>query len=100
MKEARWKFVSIALGVMLVFSIGLNFSQPLQAEKQPHMHTALKSLQLAKAELKRSSHDKGGHRVKAIGLVKEAIDQVKKGVAFDNKNKKDNVKKKIKKKAN
>lgn len=35
---------------------------------------------------KKATADKGGHRVKAIQLTKDAIDEVKKGIAFDNKN--------------
>ncbi|MBL8921474.1 MAG: hypothetical protein JNJ54_21620 [Myxococcaceae bacterium] len=55
------------------------------AEPQPHMKAALAALETARAQLEKASADKGGHRVKAIALVTEAIDQVKKGIEFDNK---------------
>lgn len=56
-----------------------------QAEPQPMMRKALKNLEEAKANLQNANDDKGGHRVKAKQLVDEAIDQVQKGIAFDNK---------------
>lgn len=55
------------------------------AEPQPHMRAALNALENARAQLEKASADKGGHRVKAIALVNEAIEQVKKGIDFDNK---------------
>lgn len=66
---------------------GLVLAVPLvgQAEKQPRMKAALASLIVAQGQLNKSSHDKGGHRVKALAATKEAIEQTQKGIAFDNK---------------
>jgi multidrug resistance efflux pump len=50
---------------------------------QPFMQAARADLQTAKRELQRATPDKGGHRVKAISLVNQAIAQVNAGVAFD-----------------
>jgi len=50
------------------------------------MRMALDNLQAAKAQLESATSDKGGHRMKALALTNEAIEQVKKGIAFDNKN--------------
>lgn len=47
---------------------------------QPHMQTALTALESAKNNLEQASSDKGGHRVKALDLVKDAIKEVKKGI--------------------
>ncbi len=47
---------------------------------QPHMQRALANLRQAKSNLERATNDKGGHRVKAIGYVNSAIDQVQKGI--------------------
>lgn len=55
------------------------------AENQPHMRAALGSLQNARSQLQNASADKGGHRARAIGLVNSAIDEVQKGIAFDNR---------------
>lgn len=50
---------------------------------QPHMQAALDALKLARRELDQAEADKGGHRVKAISLVDQAIAQVEKGISFD-----------------
>jgi len=50
------------------------------APDQPHMQSALNSLESAKDDLNRATTDKGGHRNKAIGYVKDAISEVKKGI--------------------
>ena len=55
------------------------------AEPQPQMRKALASLEAALVHLKVASADKGGHRVKAAGLVEAAIVEVKLGIDYDNK---------------
>lgn len=57
----------------------------VHAEPQPAMHKALQNLEEARTNLTNATADKGGHRVKAKQLTEEAIEQVKKGIAFDNK---------------
>jgi hypothetical protein len=47
---------------------------------QPHMQNALNALENAKRNLENATADKGGHRAKALDYVKDAIDQVKKGI--------------------
>ena len=51
---------------------------------QPHMERALDLLRQARSDLERATSDKGGHRVKAIGYVNQAIDEVKKGIDAGN----------------
>jgi hypothetical protein len=48
---------------------------------QGHMVRALDYLNEAKDELNQASHDKGGHRVRAIGLADQAISEVNAGIA-------------------
>jgi uncharacterized protein YukE len=55
------------------------------AEKQPKMKDALVQLQSALNSLDKATADKGGHRVKAMELTRQAIDEVKAGIEFDNK---------------
>jgi hypothetical protein len=62
------------------------FATQAFADKQPMMRAALGNLQQAKANLEKATTDKGGHRVKALALVNEAIEQVQKGIEFDNRN--------------
>lgn len=62
-----------------------------ELEAQPHMKSALASLQAAKAQLDKAANDKGGHRAKALAQVKIAITETKSGIAFDNASPKANV---------
>lgn len=62
-------------------------------EKQPKMVEALEHLQAAEKSLEQASHDKGGHRAKALKLVKEAEAEVKAGMEFDDTHKTQNEKK-------
>jgi hypothetical protein len=48
---------------------------------QPHMQAALDALQRAKGNLERATADKGGHRVRALGYVNDAIAEVNLGIA-------------------
>jgi hypothetical protein len=64
-----------------------NHTRTLKAEsffagtpEQPHMTAALAALESAKNNLERASADKGGHRGRALDLVKDAISEVKKGI--------------------
>ncbi|HET6969871.1 MAG TPA: hypothetical protein VFH92_01990 [Phenylobacterium sp.] len=50
---------------------------------QPHMQAALGALQTARSKLQEAVADKGGHRVKALKEINEAIDEVKAGIEFD-----------------
>jgi hypothetical protein len=49
---------------------------------QPHMRAALSSLQVAKSELEQALPDKGGHRVRALEFVNQAIVEVQAGIEF------------------
>jgi len=77
-----WKISTFVLASALAAVVGI---QVAGAEPQPNMQAALNSLQAAKASLEKASADKGGHRVKAIALTNEAIEETKKGIDFDNK---------------
>lgn len=50
---------------------------------QPHMQAALQSLGTAQAELKLATHDKGGHRARAMKLIEQAQAEVRAGIEFD-----------------
>ncbi len=83
-----WKISTLVLTVLLLLVVGGSFLRSAAAdkEKQPAMKRALSALVEAKNALENATHDKGGHRAKALELTKEAIVQVEKGIAFDNKN--------------
>ncbi len=50
------------------------------APDQPHMQAALDALESARNNLDKANADKGGHRAKAIDLVKDAISEVRMGI--------------------
>lgn len=60
-------------GTATVFGAGY-----LVAENQPQMYSALEYLQKAEKKLENASHDKGGHRVKALELIRAAKIEIKK----------------------
>ncbi len=67
--------------VLMVSMIGLGFGVgQAWAIKQPNMEAALRSLTSAKISLEKATANKGGHRVKAINLVKQAMNEVKSGI--------------------
>jgi len=70
--------ISLAVLALIVFAGTI-----VAAGDQPFMQAARADLQTAKRELQRATPDKGGHRVKAIALVNQAIAQVNQGIAFD-----------------
>jgi hypothetical protein len=67
-----------ALGVAGA-AVALGAARPAEAA-QPAMRNALNDLDAALRALEHGLPDKGGHRVKAIALVKDAIGEVKAGM--------------------
>jgi hypothetical protein len=57
------------------------FAAGIAIAAQPKMTAALEALRTARTKLDQAEHDKGGHRVKALGLIDQAIDEVKAGIA-------------------
>lgn len=74
-----------ARSILMAGAAGLAAAQMASAAPQPHMKAALQALENAAASLEKAADDKGGHRVKAIGLVKDAIDQVQRGIQAGNR---------------
>ncbi len=81
-----WKVTSLALVAVLAAVIGNSAINSADAEPQPKMKSALNHLESALSDLQSATADKGGHRARAIDATKNAIDQTRKGIAFDNKN--------------
>lgn len=73
-------------GVLFAAAImgSFNLLREAQAQPgyQPNMEQALGSLHQARISLEISSPDKGGHRVRALELVNDAITQVRLGMYF------------------
>ena len=72
--------VLVAGGFAAALSTGFFAGQAVA--DQPHMQSALASLQTSRAELVAAMDNKGGHRLKALGYVDQAIFEVKAGIAY------------------
>ena len=66
----------LALSTTLVAGIYIGQA----AAQQPHMESALDHLRAARVELQAATMNKAGHRLRAIGLVNDAIAQVQMGI--------------------
>lgn len=67
---------------VLGLSLAMAFSAGIVVGAQPHMQNALVSLQGAKNQLQQAANNKGGHRVRAIELVDQAMLEVQAGINF------------------
>ncbi len=66
--------------VLLTLVLVAGFVAGHASAAQPHMNSALDHLRLARHELDVATPDKGGHREKAIALVRDAITEVEAGI--------------------
>jgi hypothetical protein len=89
-----WKTSTIVLTGALAALIGYGSITSAHADPQPKMQAALAALESAKASLDAATSDKGGHRVKAIQATKDAIEETKKGIAYDSAHESKDEKKK------
>jgi hypothetical protein len=80
-RDGLRKLVTLGLVGTAVAATATALSDTPARADQPHMDAALADLQSALHQLEIAIHDKGGHRVKAIALVKEAISETTKGIA-------------------
>jgi hypothetical protein len=71
----------VALTLSLFVALLAGFLVGRASAAQPHLQAALHHLRAAKGELEVAEHNTGGHRVKALNLVNEAIGEVEAGMA-------------------
>lgn len=84
----RSVIVAVALAIGWVIGFGARASS--QDQKPPtatraglhQIHAAARAIEQAHRHLERAAHDFGGHRAKALELVKQAEAEVKAAVAF------------------
>lgn len=69
---------SILLGVAIAPSGAIGYA----LGAQPHMNESIGLLQGARVELAKATPNKGGHRERALGLIDQAISEVRAGIAF------------------
>jgi hypothetical protein len=82
-----WKMTSLLLLVVVALLGGSAVADRARRQEQPQMEAALTSLKDARNHLDKATADKGGHRVEALKHVNAAIDEVEKGIAYDNTHK-------------
>jgi hypothetical protein len=70
----------LGAGMTLASVVTIEATTAVAQIHQPEMQAALDSLISARDSLTRAKANKGGHRVKAIGLVNDAIAEVKRGI--------------------
>jgi hypothetical protein len=80
-----WKISTYTLTLALGVAAGASLIPSAHADEQPRMHSALEHLKAAKGALEAATHDKGGHRTKALQATVVAIKEVEEGIDFDNK---------------
>lgn len=83
-RQAYWLSKRRLTQIAAVATIGLvGFAGGcvVAAPPEPHMYNALSALQNARSELQVAEHNKGGHRVTALRLINEAINEVQAGIA-------------------
>lgn len=69
--------------IATAFAANLVIPLSMTHADQPHMQAALDALRSAENRLQAATHDKGGHRQRALELVRRAIKQVEEGIKFD-----------------
>jgi len=69
-----------AIGLLLVATLATGLGIGYAVGQQPHMEAAVGFLQSARGELQAASTNKAGHRVTAIGLIDQAIHEVRLGI--------------------
>lgn len=75
----RRRLAALAAGAAVLGTVGV----ATRAEAyQGNMERALSSLYDALAALREASSNKGGHRMKAMALIQQAIDQTQAGVEY------------------
>jgi len=79
LRHMSWfkRFFCAAAAFAVAFAIGC-----ATGRGQPHMVAALDELRAARGELQVAAADKGGHRVRAIELVDDAIEQTRRGIDY------------------
>src|SRR5229473_2318045 len=69
---------AMLLGAVITASVGVGYA----IGAQPHMNESIALLLSARGELQAATPNKGGHRERAMGLIDQAIAEVRAGIAF------------------
>lgn len=82
----RSRVVAIASALLLTAGMGLYsfvYAQSRRMEiHEPHMSAAYGHLEQARAELEKSTPNKGGHRERAMQMIDQAMQQIEEGEQY------------------
>ncbi|MBS0471873.1 MAG: hypothetical protein JSR60_12425 [Proteobacteria bacterium] len=76
----RFQKLLVGSGLAVAMMGGIFIGEAFAA--QPHMRAALDALETARNQLEMSTPNKGGHRERAIELVRQAIEEVRSGMDY------------------
>ncbi|HUY40515.1 MAG TPA: hypothetical protein VMV82_02995 [Candidatus Dormibacteraeota bacterium] len=77
MQRSRFRLSLVAVA----FALAVGFGSGVAFAVQTHMFNALSDLRAASNQLSMAITDKAGHRIRAMGLVNQAITEVQAGIA-------------------
>ena len=73
----------IVLTGLSFYTLGVHAQNQRMGNKEPHMSAAYGHLQQAQGELEKAASNKGGHRQRAMELVRQAMQEVRQGEQYD-----------------
>ena len=77
----RKRALLVLAGLALGFTLGMG-TAVLSAERHPQIHAAMRALRNAANHLQRAAHVFGGHRAKALELVRSAQNELQQALAY------------------
>jgi hypothetical protein len=77
---ARTKWLAGLLMGLLLSTAAVGFGQ--SAKEYPHIEAAQEALKKAASELEAGAHNFGGHRAKALQLVRQAQAELREAIAW------------------
>lgn len=72
--------ISLVAGIVLIISADVAL-----AKRQVAMENTMRALDRAERTLRKAIPNKGGHRVKALRLIRQAKEEVRRGIEFANR---------------
>lgn len=92
MKKVKKTFCAILTAGALTCALSMPLAsqdrddmKPRRGEQHPEIRAAMRHLEQAKQSLEHAAHDFGGHRVKALEHVNQALAECNEALNFDRK---------------
>ncbi len=83
----KWLPITGLSAILLLSTVAIGFSQgpatpKRDPERHPHIRAAMRDLRQAANQLEHADHDFGGHRAKALELVKQASGELREALEW------------------